>query len=822
MTPDPTEDPAPLLPGAERLCASVHHVCVLLALALGGSNLAFWIMGSVPEFARESGLMIMRMNTAVAVTAAGLSLALWREAPGPLRARMAQSLGVLVAVIGGMTALQDVAGINLGIDQLLSSGTMSGDVAGRLVTHPGRMSLNAALSLLFLGLALTFLDSCARIFGKQVCFAPGLALVAALPATLGLVGYLLGVSSFTGLLRSTNILLHAAVVLFALSAGVLAARPKRAPVRRVLSPGPDGVLLRWTLPGTTGLLLTLGWMIGRGRDADVVAQGEGTALMLYGGLVLLSTLLVSASQVVARQENRARRASEALRRGQERSRAIVDTALDGVLLMNTAGTIADWNPAAERIFGWSREEVLGQPLAELIIPEELRAAHYRGLARLLETGEGPILGKRLELPALRRDGTRFPVELSINPLPGVDRALFVGFIRDITERQAAQENLRSAKEAAEAASRAKDNFFAALSHELRTPLAPVLLSASELRDDERLPADVREQMAMMERNIALEARLIDDLLDLTRITRGKLPIRAEPCDTHSLLSHAIDIVRDEARAKNIALDLTLTAERSGLVGDPGRLQQVFWNLLKNAVKFTPAGGRIAIKTHDDAENQRLVLEVTDTGVGFDPGAADRIFLPFEQAGREGDHRFGGLGLGLAIARAIVDLHGGVIRAESPGSGHGATFTVELPGAIAPPHGMLTAEPLHPGKHAQSAPLRILLVEDHEPTMAVLVRLLTRAGHQVIPAGTVAAGLAAAETASYDIVISDLGLPDGTGLELIAALRIRKPDLRAIALSGYGMEEDLIRTKEAGFVAHLVKPIDFEQLRRALRELKSVG
>jgi nitrogen-specific signal transduction histidine kinase/ActR/RegA family two-component response regulator len=411
--------------------------------------------------------------------------------------------------------------------------------------------------------------------------------------------------------------------------------------------------------------------------------------------------------------------------------------------------------------------------------------------------------------------------LSINPLPGAERALFVGFIRDITERHAAEEKLRSAKEAAESASHAKDQFVAALSHELRTPLAPVLLSAAALREDARLPADVREEMAMMERNIALEARLIDDLLDLTRITRGKLPLRTEPCDAHSLLSHAIDIVREEARAKNIALVLDLAAQRFGIIGDPARLQQVFWNLLKNAVKFTPAGGRIEIKTRDDRAKDRLTIEVIDTGLGFAPDAADRIFRPFEQAGRDDDHRLGGLGLGLAIARAIVDLHGGIIRAGSRGIGLGATFTVELPGPAPAPHGMLTAHAQESAESAESAtgaPRRILLVEDHEPTLAVLHRLLTRAGHEVIPAQNIAAALAAVENHSFHILISDLGLPDGTGVELISALRARHPPFQAIALSGYGMEADLLRTREAGFAAHLVKPIDFDQLRHALQKL----
>ena len=435
-----------------------------------------------------------------------------------------------------------------------------------------------------------------------------------------------------------------------------------------------------------------------------------------------------------------------------------------------------------------------------------------------------MLARRLELPALRRDGSEFPVELSINPLSGAGPAMFVGVARDITDRKGAEDALLAAKEQAEAASRSKDNFLAALSHELRTPLTPVLMTAAALREDPRLPADAREQLGMMERNIALEARLIDDLLDLTRITRGKLSLRLQPCDAHSLISLAVEIVRDEAQAKGIALERSFAAPHSGLVADPARFQQVIWNLLRNAVKFTPRGGHIAIRTANaprEGGAERLQIEIRDSGVGIEPEALDRIFQAFEQAGRANDHRFGGLGLGLAIARAIVDLHGGTIRAESAGAGRGATFTIELPDAMEVPHGIESSH--HAGGSPGSAAtagagsLRLLLVEDHGATLEVLTRLLTREGHHVVAAATVGAALAAAEKEEFDAVVSDLGLPDGTGTELMVQLRERH-GLRGIALSGYGMEEDLERTRKAGFIAHLIKPVDFNQLRRALETL----
>lgn len=375
----------------------------------------------------------------------------------------------------------------------------------------------------------------------------------------------------------------------------------------------------------------------------------------------------------------------------------------------------------------------------------------------------------------------------------------------------------------EQASRAKDNFLAALSHELRTPLTPILMTAAALRDDNRLPEDARSQLGVIERNIALEARLIDDLLDLTRIAKGKLPLRPQHCDAHSLISLAIEIVKDDAHEKGIILERDFHAEKSGLIADPSRIQQVVWNLLRNAVKFTPKGGKICIRTRDESSNgdaSHLQIEVSDTGIGIPTSELDHIFQPFEQGETSGDHRFGGLGLGLSIAKAIVDLHHGSITAQSEGPNQGATFTVDLPGAREAPSGMIPsldypeAEAEEGISISKTPPLRILLVEDHDATLRVLSRLLEKTGHDVMAVNSVSASLEAAATQPFDLVISDLGLPDGSGNEMMERLRDTY-NLRGIALSGYGMEQDLDISRQSGFLVHLTKPIDFNQLKRAI-------
>lgn len=433
------------------------------------------------------------------------------------------------------------------------------------------------------------------------------------------------------------------------------------------------------------------------------------------------------------------------------------------------------------------------------------------IVEVLRTGR-PALNREVFIE--RPDGSRLPVLVNFAALKDADGAVtgaITCFI-DITDRKAAEEALRQAMEEIERGSLAKDHFFAALSHELRTPLTPVLMTATALEGDTSLSLEMREQLGMIRRNIELEARLIDDLLDLTRISRGKLQIAPVAADLHTLLEHTGEIVRSDGFGKQVRIDYELEAQRHHAMADPTRLQQVFWNLIKNALKFTPTGGAITVTTRNDAEGWILV-SVSDTGIGIGAEAMPNIFNAFEQGDVAGQHRYGGLGLGLAISRAIVEIHGGAIVAESEGDGCGATFTVSLATVEAPVADARTS-------FLQSTPapaLRLLIVEDHEATRIVLTRLLMRSGHSTTTVGTVAEALAAYAVEHFDVVISDLGLPDGNGFDLMRTIQKLRP-VPAIALSGYGMENDLRLTKEAGFFAHLVKPVNLDQLRLLLTQL----
>jgi len=384
---------------------------------------------------------------------------------------------------------------------------------------------------------------------------------------------------------------------------------------------------------------------------------------------------------------------------------------------------------------------------------------------------------------------------------------------------------KRARASAESSNEAKDHFIAALSHELRTPLTPALAILTSLRDDAALPAPVLEDLETVRRNVLLEARLIDDLLDLTRISRGKLSLEEELIVVDDLIETAANICRPDLEGRELKLVRELRASTATIRGDRARLTQVLWNLLKNAIKFTPDGGTITLRSRVAPATApvEVVVEVEDTGIGVEPDFLPRIFAAFDQGGQETTRRFGGLGLGLAISQAIVQAHRGKLEATSAGRNRGSRFTLTLPLASR------EAPAGSPGE-ARSAtdettargepPLRILLVEDHGDTARILIRLVKGWGHEVFHEKTVADALRTAEAeiaaGGLDLVISDLGLPDGSGLELMKTLSGRH-GLTGIALSGYGMESDVQKSAAAGFARHLTKPVDLMQLHTAVQE-----
>ena len=516
-------------------------------------------------------------------------------------------------------------------------------------------------------------------------------------------------------------------------------------------------------------------------------------------------------------EERFRESERKLQELEERVRLAVEAADVGTFDFYPPTGELKWSNRCDEIFGLPRGgKVNYESYALGVHPEDRHIIHetVQGVMQPGTTGRYDI-----EYRVVRRnDGqVRWVSEKGRAILDPAGRPLrFIGTILDITDKKTAAIALERAKQQAEDANRAKDQFLAMLSHELRTPLTPVLMTISQLRRNPDLSDDVLRDLEMLQRNIELEALLIDDLLDLTRIAHGKLELHSDAVNIHTCLEHALSITAADINAKQLQLKRVFEAKEHHCWADAARLQQVFWNLINNGVKFTPQDGTIEIRTRNDAEHH-IIVEISDTGLGIEPEVQPRIFNAFEQGSAFVTSKYGGLGLGLAISKRIIDLHQGTISVQSAGRNQGSTFTVVLQAMET----SLLGGPVYflhetPPKTARA---RILLVEDHSDTARVLLRLLERSGYEVGHAETVAAAEQLAEQRRFDLLISDLGLPDGSGLDLMRRLGSRH-GVRGIALSGYGMDEDLAATRAAGFVEHLIKPVDPERLRLAVARLVS--
>ena len=564
-----------------------------------------------------------------------------------------------------------------------------------------------------------------------------------------------------------------------------------------------------------------------------------------------------------KQQERQIRESEALARRRLRQLdSIYNTAPAGLAFIDRDLRYVAANARLAAIHDRSVGDLIGKRLADVLTDDMLQRI-LPIYERVLRDGTP----HRVEM-SLAGDG-RPPRTISAEYVPVIDadgRVEGVNVVAtDVTDRKRAEVALQAAmrnaddarvsaeraKEIAERASSAKSEFLAVLSHELRTPLTPVLAGVQMLQGDlaeaGRDAADLGETLAMIRRNVELEVRLIDDLLDLTRLTRGKLTLNKKRVDLNASVRHVLETCRGDLEEKEIDVELDLSPEAAGVSADPARLQQVLWNLLKNATKFTDAGGTVTIRTRrqrrrelgraagdgdapagDAAEEWMVVCEVRDTGVGIDADLLPKVFTAFEQGGRRVTRTFGGLGLGLAISRALVVAHGGLIWVRSDGPGTGASFSVALPGrALERPEPAAAAPPPQAAPH-NGRPIRVLLVEDHADTCRLMARFLRRRLKvEVVPAHSVADGLAAfrgsaadnGEANGFDLIISDIGLPDGDGTDLLRRLAALGPNLPpAVALSGYGTEQDVRNSHDAGFRDHLTKPVDLERLEAVVRSM----
>ncbi|MEO7413858.1 MAG: ATP-binding protein [Opitutaceae bacterium] len=776
---------------AVRASQVAANILALLVTAVGGGSFLGWVFDNeILKSPLQDGITI-KANASLGLIFAGAGLFFLQKAqPGRTRVRtLGRICAVLALSLGALTVFQHLSGVDLGIDQLIFRET-----PGALATaSPGRMGLPASVCLFLGGVALLLLDGrtarrrfIGQILGLSICVF----------TQLPLIGYAFGASQLYAVAGYTGIAMHTAVALLLWGVGILASRPTEGVMAILCADDAGGLMARRLVPAAFSLPIVT-WLI------RIYAEKEGwvePSLIRPLAVLFLSVCSVVVVLWNARGmsglETQRRRLEVERQRGFERTIEILESISDAFYAIDAAGRFTYVNRQAEELWGRSRDSLLGQSLWSEF-PEAVNDAH-------------PAHREVLSLRQPRRYETFSPrlsrwFDVSLYPEAGGGVS---GFFRDVTERRHVEEELRRARDAAENANQAKSEFLATLSHEIRTPLNPVVLTLDYLEAHPEFPAKLRGELASIRRHVDLEIQLISDLLDITRIESGKLQLNLRDVDLHEVMQAVVVMCR---RTDGPEIQLELGTESHFVRADPVRLHQVVWNLLNNAQKFTESGGRVVLRTAAPQAG-RIRIEVTDNGRGIAPELMPKLFNAFEQGETLTARQRGGLGLGLTITRKIVEAHGGTVTAASRGAGEGAQFTVELPtlaerpGLPPPPTAAVASEAANP--------LRILLVEDHAPTLKAMLRLLKMIGHQITTATTCAEAERAALAGDFDLLISDLGLPDESGLELMKRVRPRFPG-RAIAITGYGTEQDIQAAREAGFAEHLTKPVQISLLKAAI-------
>jgi PAS domain S-box-containing protein len=498
--------------------------------------------------------------------------------------------------------------------------------------------------------------------------------------------------------------------------------------------------------------------------------------------------------------------------------AIVNSSHDAIVSKTLEGIITSWNPAAERMFGWSSDEAIGKSVT-LIIPPDRLDEEARVLASL-RRGESV---EHYETLRMRKDGSLVPISLTVSPIRDLSGTIIGAskIARDVSEQKRVQDERaralaqeQAARSEAERASRVKDEFLATLSHELRTPLTSIMGWVRMLRQQTLDDEATERALAIVDRNTQALTRLVEDILDISSITMGRFRLESVPVDLATVVRAAVDSVRHAATAKHIRLDVAVDAMTRPVAGDAGRLQQVVWNLLSNAVKFTPDGGEIDVTVARSGSYAEL--RVQDNGQGIAPEFAPRLFDRFSQHDASTTRQHGGLGMGLAIVRHLVELHGGTVRAESPGAGRGATFIVRLPQVL--------GRPLTPEERPEPAPpvlggVRVLAVDDETDTRELIATILRQAGADVAVAASVEEALRALSTTRPDVVLCDIAMPGQDGYDLLREAKRRPGPLahtRFVALTAHVQEHERRRSLAEGFTVHVPKPVDPAELIQVVR------
>jgi PAS domain S-box-containing protein len=778
------------------------------------------------------GSLSVKANSALGFLAAGLAArTLASRRSGPRARLVAKIAGAVVAAVGFFTLVEYVLAIDLGIDQLLVH-----ERGGSGEIHPGRMAPNSALAFLFIGVALAVHDFETRAGTRP---AQLLALAAALVPLQAIIGFAYGVEPMEGLAANTRVPFYAGIAFLLLVTALLFDRPQAGLMRVFTGPGLAGFMARRLIGAVFVVPIALGWLfLVVGLRAGKYEALLGASFVVVSAVVVAAAVVYWNALALGDMEGDRLRAQETERKQREWLRTTLASIGDAVIATDVDGRVTLLNAVAEKLTG-AGPEAAGRLLDDVFravdgsrqpIPDPVAVAMTRG---------GPVpIGPGVTL--LARSGVEYPIEGSVAPIRaegGSPQGVALVFgdrteaRRAEAERAALLAREQEARAEAERASRAKDEFIATVSHELRTPLNAVLGWARLLRTGRLDEAATTRAMEAIERSAMTQAQIVDDLLDVARIVRGRLKLDIREMDLAAAVEAAVETVRPAASAKGIHLELHLAEGAGSVRGDPSRLQQVTWNLLANAIKFTQPGGRVEVRLRRLPD--RVRLEVEDDGPGIESGFLPHVFERFRQGDSSPTRAHGGLGIGLAIVRHLVEAHGGSVAASSPGRNRGACFTVDLPLPIeAPRHESRPAERPGPraatgaGAMADLRDVHVLVVDDDVDTLEALRHLLEQAGARVSTAASAPDAFQALSGEPPDVLLSDIGMPGEDGISLIRRVRSLDPSrggqVPAAALTAYTQEVDRARALGAGFQAYLAKPVDPRELAEAVARLAGRG